>query len=219
VNPENPMTGIHRLFRRFAPCLLLLALLGAGGNGAEAAPGVKGPRLDTATVRRLYLDGEFDPAIALLEETLKTKAGFTHDDSVFIFKHLGVMYAAKYETREKGKHYMHRLLEAEPTARIMDMYASDMIYMIFKNIQDEFEASRRRFERAETQLGAAGRPEPKPAPAAAKPQPARDGKRQGSSAMLWMGAAAVATAGAVAWFYYSDDEPGTRTVVDNHQPD
>jgi hypothetical protein len=37
---------------------------------------------------------------------------------------------------------MHRLLLVEPTAKIMDMYASDMNYMIFKNIKEEYEQTR-----------------------------------------------------------------------------
>jgi len=98
--------------------------------------------VDSAQVHRLYLDGDFDPAIALLEDELKETRQYRHEDSVFIFKHLGVMYAAQYETREKGKYYMHKLLMVEPSAKIMDMYASDMIYMIFKNIQEEFEQNR-----------------------------------------------------------------------------
>jgi hypothetical protein len=102
------------------------------------------PRFDTAQVHRVYMDGEFDKAIKLVESALGSGAVRTHEDSVFAFKHLGVMYTAKYETRETGKKYMYQLLYIEPTARIMDMYASDMIYMIFKNIQEEVAITRGR---------------------------------------------------------------------------
>jgi hypothetical protein len=101
-----------------------------------------GNKLDTAQIHQTYLDGDFDQAIELIEEAQKYGGPFSHQDSIFIFKHLGVMHAAKYETREKGKHYMVQLLNVEPTAKILDMYASDMIYMIFKNIKDELDASR-----------------------------------------------------------------------------
>jgi hypothetical protein len=90
------------------------------------------------------MDGEFEAAITMLEDNLKETRQYQHDDSVFIYKHLGVMYAAQYETREKGKYYMFRLLQVEPSAKIMDMYASDMIYMIFKNIQEEYQQKRMR---------------------------------------------------------------------------
>jgi hypothetical protein len=227
VPPTRPKSAFSSALRAFGAVLLMLPAL-----SAEAAPKPKadGPSkrpaattgsaadrsspLDTATVRRYYLDGDFEPAIDLLETTLNYKTGFSHEDSVFIFKHLGVMYAAKDATREKGKKYMLRLLEVEPTARIMDMYASDMIYMIFRNIQDEFEMARRRLAKADTGLGGGhgtpvnGRPE------AAKAKPAKPGP----SRAIWVGAGAtVAAAAGVATWYYFSDEP--KTTVRNHEPD
>src|SRR4051812_15590847 len=99
-------------------------------SGPTAAPlAAHVPALDTARVRKLYQDGEFDQAIGILETALKEKRVVDHSDSVFVFKHLGVMYAANESTRERGKYFMLQLLTIEPTARIMDMYASDMIYM------------------------------------------------------------------------------------------
>ena len=139
------------MFRQLAglalPCLLLLA-----PRTLHASPT---NTLDTAHIHRTYLEGDFDLAIELIEDARKYGGPFSHEDSVFIFKHLGVMHAAKYETREKGKHYMVKLLEVEPTAKILDMYASDMIYMIFKNIKDEFDATRPRLAES------SGKPRPK----------------------------------------------------------
>ncbi len=132
--------------------LLMVSVFGAGAKPVSpplpkskenSATRSLGPlRVDSAKVHSLYLDGEFDAAIAVLEADLKETRQYRHEDSVFIYKHLGVMYAAQYDTREKGKYYMHRVLLVEPTAKIMDMYASDMIYMIFRNIQEEFEQNR-----------------------------------------------------------------------------
>ena len=124
---------------RFLTCLFLFCHLTMAPSSLHASPANK---LDTAHIHRTYLEGDFDLAIELIEDARKYGGPFSHDDSVFIFKHLGVMHAAKYETREKGKHYMVKLLEVEPTAKILDMYASDRIYMICKNIKDEFEATR-----------------------------------------------------------------------------
>jgi hypothetical protein len=129
-----------------APKSKYSALPARSGEGAKVAAK---SNLDSATVHKYYLDGDFEEAIAILETGLREKRPFNHNDSVFIFKHLGVMYAAQYETREKGKYFMHQLLMTEPTAKIMDMYASDMIYMIFKNIQDEFDSNRMRLNHAE----------------------------------------------------------------------
>jgi hypothetical protein len=163
------------------------------------------PRVDSARVHKLYLEGDFDEAIALLESNLKGNRRYRHEDSVFIFKHLGVMYAAQYETREKGKYFMHRLLLVEPTAKIMDMYASDMIYMIFKNIQEEFEQNR-------MQLAghSAGRGEPRPDSA----RPLKSGPREDTSEgkkWIWAGAALATVAAGVGAYYLLSDEPKNTT--------
>jgi hypothetical protein len=169
------------------------------------------PVLDTLTIRKLYLDGDFDQAIGMLEGALKEKRPFDHKDSVFTFKHLGVMYAAKYDTRERGKYFMHQLLMVEPTAKILDMYASDMIYMIFKNIQDEFEATRGRMLRAETHL--IGNSQTGPEPARKEPDPDRKGPptetdSKGSGAKyLWIGATGVALTAGVAAYFLLNDKP------------
>jgi hypothetical protein len=163
--------------------------------------------LDTAAVRKLYLDGDFEEAIKMLDGVLKEKRALTHEDSVLIFKHLGVMYAANYETREKGKYYMHQLLMVEPTARIMDMYASDMIYMIFKNIQDEFESSRAKLDRAESHVignsQSQAMEKPIEKPVSKQPDPPH-----GHQAYYWLGATgAVAVAGVVAYVVLSNQDP------------
>jgi hypothetical protein len=174
-------------------------------NSYRDAIASKRTDLDSAMVRKLYMDGEFDPAIDILEKGLKESISYSHNDTVFIFKHLGVMYAAKYETREKGKYYMHQLLMVEPTARIMDMYASDMIYMIFKNIQDEFESNRMRLAKAEDLVKGNSQTEPI----------SKDSDRQKSNAAgsngqtgLWVGVtAAVVAAGVIGAYFVLGDEP------------
>ena len=93
-------------------------------KAAKAESSARDNGLDTVRIHQAYLDGDFDLAIDMVEAASKHGGPFSHSDSVFIFKHLGVMYAAKYETRELGKQNMMKLLQTEPSARIMDMYAS-----------------------------------------------------------------------------------------------
>lgn len=120
---------------------------------ATAAPASGRPApesaYDTTRARKLYQDGDFDQAIRIIQIGLTQSKSLSHSDSVFAFKHLGVMYAAAEATRERGKYYMLQLLTIEPTARIMDMYASDMIYMIFRNIQEEFATTQAKLTRAQ----------------------------------------------------------------------
>jgi hypothetical protein len=225
------MQGLMGLFRRldiFGVVVGLSATLAVAAPAKKAAPArakkspavaaataKPAPLVDSAKVRKYYLDGEFESAIMLLENSIaennlaETKP-LSHDDSVFIFKHLGVMYAARYETREKGKLYMHKLLMTEPTAKIMDMYASDMIYMIFKNIQDEFESNRMRLDRAENLLKGQQDKDVK------KPDTVRVVEKKESSGgkgWIWAGAAVVAVGAGVGTYLMFSDEP--KTVTDN----
>lgn len=218
---------------------LSLSLLGAGGAWARPAAASRTaatakspakaktqesvaaqnsgiPRVDSAAVHKLYLDGDFDPAIAMLEDNLKETRQYRHEDSVFIFKHLGVMYAAQYETREKGKYYMHKLLMVEPSAKIMDMYASDMIYMIFKNIQEEFEENRPLAEKARRNAQPA---DSMPAQnhsrdiAESPSQPRRSGEEEHSSGKkwIWAGAAVASLAAGVGVYYLLTEQPQVTT--------
>jgi hypothetical protein len=167
------------------------------------------PPIDTTVIRRYYMEGDFDPAIDILETALRYKSGFSKSDSIFMFKHLGVMYTAKYETREKGKLFMRRLLEVDPTSRILDMYASDMIYMIFKNIKDEFDASQQHSMGPDT-AQANGRINGR--------GNGRSSRKESSSTYLWLGiSAAVVVAGGAATYFYFSDEP--RVDSEDHQPD
>jgi hypothetical protein len=61
------------------------------GRPAGPASASAAPKVDSLKVHKLYLDGEFDAAIAILEANLKESRQYSHGDSVFIFKHLGVM--------------------------------------------------------------------------------------------------------------------------------
>jgi hypothetical protein len=149
--------------------------------------------LDTAKVHKLYMESEFDEAIASLEGDLKGKRSLGHQDSVFIYKYLGVMYTSKYESRELGKRYMYQLLVMEPAARISDMFASDMIYMIFKNVQDEYFATH---------------PHDVPQP----PPPHKDPESSSShAAWYWAGGLGLAVAVGVAAYVFIL-EPSKKTV-------
>lgn len=172
-NSENIPKGKPRVI-----LLALLMVLADSASAVESSPAASGAMhgIDSVQIHKLYMDGDFDPAIDILESDLKTLAHLSHNDSIFIFKHLGVMYAANYETRERGKMYMHQLLMTEPTAKIMDMYASDMIYMIFKNMQDEFETNRGRFQ---------------PDKEHSHPEDQKPARESNTRTMIWIGAALV----------------------------
>ncbi len=65
-----------------------------------------GETLNQAKVHDLYNSGDFEPVIAVLEGFIQRNKTYSHSDSVFIAKHLAVVYSANPATREKGKYYI-----------------------------------------------------------------------------------------------------------------
>jgi hypothetical protein len=154
--------------------------------------------LDTVAIHALYMDGEFEPALEKLEDARRMGLLKTHGDSVFAFKHLGVMYAAKYETQETGKRYMYQLLSIEPSVRILDMYASDMIYMIFKNVQAEYEI----------RMARPGTDSLKPVSASTGPSTAHPRTSLRRTWPYWMaGAILIVGTGTAAYFLLDNETP------------
>ncbi|MEO6094187.1 MAG: hypothetical protein ABIW76_00435 [Fibrobacteria bacterium] len=181
---------------------------------AAAPKGSSNSAMDTAALHAIYLEGDFDKAIRVMEGALKNeKNAISHSDSVFIFKHLGVMYAATPATREKGRYYMGQLIYIEPTAKILDMYASDMIYLIFRNVQEEFAA---KYPNVATPAPVAVDTLPKTAgpPPDIKPTPVAHGRGRSGKTVYWVAGGAVAVGAVVLLFVLLDSpEPKTRTIV------
>ncbi len=168
-----------------------------------AKPQAQKTVMDTAKLHATYLDGDFDQAIKVMERALKSKQPLTHGDSVFIFKHLGVMYAATPATREKGRYYMAQLIYIEPTAKILDMYASDMIDLIFRKVQEEFE---NKHPSAFKQPAPAADTTPKPVAAVPDTVPAVRPKAK-SRTLYWVTGGAVVVAGTAGLLYVLLDDP------------
>ena len=176
--------------------LIGLLLIGPGFAAPLAATSAqaKPSSLDTASIRALYRDGEFEKITESLNKAIKSPATMTLADSAFTFKHLGVIYAAETATREKGKYYLYHMLKADGNADILDMYASESINGIFKNIRAEFMAREAKAKGHD--------PEPSP------PQKA---SRGGKKALYWAGGA-LALAGAGAGIYFLLGEPEKRSA-------
>ncbi len=94
--------------------------------------------LDQMAIHRAYIEGEFESVVGAIDAFTKANQTFSRSDSIFIAKHLAVIYAANPETREKGKNYMFRLLNIQPSAKIVDMFVSDEIDRVFEKIREEY---------------------------------------------------------------------------------
>ncbi len=94
--------------------------------------------LDQNWIHNVYREGDFDVVVALIDTFTNHNATYSKDDSVFIAKHLAVIYSANPTTRELGKNYMFRLLDLLPSAKIVDMFVSDEIDHIFEKVREEY---------------------------------------------------------------------------------
>lgn len=205
-----------------AALLLAVACASAAGkpgaakpSGASAAP----QPLNQDAVRLFYNDGDFDRAIAILEEFQKTHKEYTREESLMVYKYLGVMYSADPGSREKGKTYFYKLLQIDPEAKILDMYVSIVVQEIFKNTLDELMGSAMSPEgvrRAKAgQIGAAD-----PAPAApARPERSAELKSGKSPTWYWwLGGVGIAAAAAAGYYAYSQQEEDGGKAPDTHTP-
>ena len=94
--------------------------------------------LDKPVISKAYFEGDFHRILPPLEAWRTSRAAKTHEDSIFVYKYLSVIYAADSTTRNKAESYMVQLLKLMPTIELVDMYISDNIEAIFKDVQEKF---------------------------------------------------------------------------------
>lgn len=184
------------------------------GNPQAASRGPVPPAsvpLDKGKVVKLYNEGDFDPAILILEEFQRTHARFTREESLMVYKYLGVMYCADPQTREKGKTYFYKLLKVDSEAKILDMYVSIMVQEIFKNTLEELMGGMPvdpESPRAKTAPGpgaATAASEPGPSRPVTTDHEARLSEERGKTAYWWIGVGALAVAGGGYYLYSQAD--------------
>jgi hypothetical protein len=221
-------------------CLALPLFAGqpapAPKTSAAAAPANAKPAvvLNQKDIHAAYNEGDFDKVTALIDAFNKANKTYSRADSIFIAKHLAVVYSANPQSREKGKYFMYRLLEMMPSAELVDMFVSDEIDRIFDKVRREFISRQKGFgvdsaqistpEKASTGSAATASAAAAPAkPAtAANPGPSSEflaaskedkqpyWKRNG----FWIaGGVGLVVAGTAAYFIYTQDKPTGKTIV------
>lgn len=218
---------------RNALAVSLVLSLCAAGAAAPATPKTEAAKsadgkpvmLRQQAIHIAYNEGDFDKVTAEIETFTKANKTYSRADSIFIAKHLAVVYSANPNTREKGKYYMYRLLEMVPSAELVDMFVSDEIDRIFDKVRKEFLARQSGFGVDSTQMSIPAKPAGRDEPAVAAVQPAGDQaaseaksgpagtpfyKKKG----FWMvTGAGVAAVGAVVTFVHSQEEGSGKAIV------
>ncbi len=199
----------------------------AAPGGAVQASGASA--LDQKAIHNAYNEGDFEKVTKLIDSFTKVNKTYSRNDSIFISKHLAVVYSANPQTREKGKYYMYRLLEMMPSAELVDMFVSDEIDRIFERVRKEFVARQKGFGVDSTQISSPEKPatgSAAHAEQAAAAQPAGPSKEYQEASRpenesfwktkgMWIaGGVGLLTAGTVAYLILSSDEtPSNHTIT------
>jgi hypothetical protein len=212
------------------PLLVPVPASAADGSGASAGgASASTPQLDQKKIHEEYQNGNFDVVLSFLEEFQRAHKTYGREDSIFIAKHLAVVYTANPLTREKGKYYMNRLLDLLPSAKLVDMYVSDEIDRIFEKVREEFLSRQKNFGVDASMVRSPDKaPGNHPASAdAAGPRGSGEGEgrqekktatsgamtgERGGKAWYWI-AAGTAIAGAVAFYLLHDSQTPDKTYV------
>ena len=133
-----------------------------------------------------------------------------------MYKYLSVIYAADSTTRNKAESYMVQLLKLMPTIELVDMYISDSIEAIFKNVQEKY-LMQQQYVRHHDDLGrplqdsTSGKAQPEPTVAKQKPDH--------SLQWIWWTVGGVGLSATVAGGYYLfHEKPSKPTTVKSLEP-
>jgi hypothetical protein len=143
-----------------------------------ATLGIAAPKhaLDQSRIRANYHEGEFEKVIKDLEAFLKSGRTCSPAESLFVDKHLAVVYAANPGTRERGRYHMFRLLDKEAGSDLLDMFVGDEVDAVFAKVSKEHSlrtaALKKETRPAKAAAPSAKSPEAKKPVLAAAPTPA-----------------------------------------------
>jgi hypothetical protein len=97
------------------------------------------PPVDKKEVEELYNAGEFDQLIALLENMRRERGIRDREDSIFIYKYLGVVYGADMSTRRKAESFLYQMLKLDPKQDLVDLEVGDAILDMFHEVRKRYD--------------------------------------------------------------------------------
>jgi hypothetical protein len=203
---------------------------GPAAKSAAAVPASNPVVLNQKDIHAAYNEGDFDKVTALIDGFTRVNKTYSRADSIFIAKHLAVVYSANPQTREKGRYFMYRLLEMMPSAELVDMFVSDEIDRIFDKVRKEFLARQKGFGVDSTQISMPEKAATGSTATASNPPAASNGPSgpsgeylaasKGEKQPVWRkngiwiaGGIGLVVAGTAAYFIYTQDEPTGKTIV------
>ncbi len=194
---------------------------------APAPSNGKAVMLNQKDIHEAYNEGDFEKVTTLIDAFNRANKTYPRADSIFIAKHLAVVYSANPQSREKGRYFMYRLLEMMPSAELVDMFVSDEIDRIFDKVRKEFLARQKGFGVDSSQISMPQKPATGSTNSAAAAQPASTGPSKEymsaqkdekpsfwkSNGLLVAGGVGLVVAGTVAYFIATSDQPAKEHVI------
>ncbi len=164
--------------------------------------------LDKEAISHAYFEGEFSRVLPPLEAYRQSFPGNAKkEDSIFVYKYLSVIYAADPKTRQKAESYMVQLIKLMPTIELIDLYISDNIESIFKNVKQSYQ-QQQDYVHGHDEYGRSKK----------DPEPTGKVKAEKSTQWIWWTAAGVGLTTAIVGTYYVLDQPspsGNKHVLGN----
>jgi hypothetical protein len=201
----SPLTANRLLASLFLVLCMGISLLQA----QEAPEGLM-------EIHEAYSNGDFDEVIRRVEKFQEEKPRHTLSDSIFVAKHLAVVYAANPRTREKGRYYMFRLLEMNPTADLVDMFVSEELDQTFEKVRKEFSVRERRsnstangnLSDSPSRSILTTPPANTQSTSSTSSRPPSAQKKEGGSVWVWVTGGVVVAAAAVTLYFLTLENPG-----------
>jgi len=166
--------------------------------------------LDKPAISKAYFEGDFHRILPPLEAFRTSRATKSREDSVFVYKYLSVIYAADSTTRKKGESYMVQLLKLVPSIELVDMYISDNIEAIFKDVQGKY-LKQQQYVRNHDDLGRAIQ-DTDGEKTTTEPRVAKKKSNGPPTWIWWTAGVGVAAAATTAYFVLQDNsEPSTQS--------
>lgn len=214
--------------KALAAGILVAGWVGVTAKEPPAAPAAKsakavkpGKAVDRNEVLSLYMEGDFETLVALLENIRRERQLRDREDSVFIYKFLGVIYGADEHTKRKAESFLYQMLELDPNEDLSALGVGESVQKIFERVRTRIKTDTVSHPAAPPAAPAVAaapaapqNPAPSPAPAAQPPR-----RESGVPKWVWYasgGAAAVAVAVGII-VMNQDPKPNVHAISDTLQ--
>ena len=94
--------------------------------------------LSKKAIEHLYFQGYFGKIIQILEKFRHSGKMVYKEDSIFVYKYLGVIYGSDPQNKLKGEGYLYSLFKLSPEETLYDMHLSGGIGQLVNNVRMRF---------------------------------------------------------------------------------